>query len=173
MATPLLKGLEEGLGFLPNLVGAGLQGDYVSSPTRQWTGADTVQYHALTLTFDGPVQMDNVIIHGCRPATSYYTVTKADRQTILEINGQPALTFMQNLLGDSIPPEAYPFFLILGINNGDKWGRFDENSYASRLCLAIDQQRGGIVMFEPDMVPGTEFQVMFRSLDLDYIPPPR
>jgi small ligand-binding sensory domain FIST len=26
-------------------------------------------------------------------------------------------------------------------------------------------------MFEPDMVEGTEFQIMFRSLNLDYMPP--
>ncbi|MDR1658350.1 MAG: FIST C-terminal domain-containing protein [Deltaproteobacteria bacterium] len=171
MATPLLKGLEEGLGFMPNLVGAGLQGDYVNSPTWQLTGDGVVQHHALTLTFGGPVQMDSIIMHGCRPATSYYTVTKTDYQTILEINGYPALDYMHQILGEAIAPDNYPFFLILGINKGEKWGQFNEESYASRLCLAIDKERNGIVMFEPDMVAGTEFQVMFRSLDLDYIHP--
>ena len=171
MATPLLAGLEQSLGFLPDLIGAGLQGDYVSSPTWQWTGQGIVQHHVLALTFGEALRIDSVIMHGCRPATSYYTVTKADRQTILEINGQPALKFMRELLGPSIPPEAYAFFLILGINRGDKWGRFDEENYASRLCLAIDKERDGIVMFEPDMVAGTEFQVMFRGMDLNYIPP--
>jgi len=171
MATPLLRGLETTLGFLPNLIGAGLQGDYTLSPTRQWVGQEVVQHHALTLTFGGDIQVDSVIMHGCRPATGYYTVTKADQQTILEINDQPALSFMDEILGSAIPPEAFPFFLILGVNRGDKWGPFKEKSYANRLCLAIDKERGGIVMFEPDMVAGTEFQVMFRSLDLDYIPP--
>jgi len=172
MATPLLRGLEEGLGFLPDgLIGAGLQGDYALSPTRQWVGEDIVQHHALALSFTGDLRVDSVIMHGCRPATGYYTVTKADQQTILEIDGQPALSFMDRLLGSAIPPEKFPFFLIFGINRGDRWGEFDEKSYASRLCLAIDAERDGIVMFEPDMVAGTEFQVMFRSLDLDYMPP--
>lgn len=171
MATPLLAGLEKSLGFLPDLIGAGLQGDFTCSPTRQWTGSDICQHHALALTFSDEVQIDSVIMHGCRPATSYYTVTKADQQTILEINGQPAIPFMNKLLGGSISPEAYPFFLILGINKGDRWGEFDENSYANRLCLAIDPARDGIVMFEPDLVEGTEFQVMYRSLDLNYMPP--
>ncbi|MDR1606901.1 MAG: FIST C-terminal domain-containing protein [Deltaproteobacteria bacterium] len=171
MATPLLKGFEDGLGFMPNLIGAGLQGDYVASPTWQWTGGGVAQHHSLALTFGGSIQMDSVIMHGCRPATGYYTVTKADRQIILEINGQPALDFMSQLLGHLIPPESFPFFLILGINKGERWGEFNEENYASRLCLALDLERRGIVMFEPDMVAGTEFQVMFRSLDLDYIPP--
>ncbi len=171
MATPLLAGLERGLGFLPALTGAGLQGDYLCTPTPQWLGGEIGSHHAIALAFGGEVRVDSVIMHGCRPATGYYTVTKADRQTILEIDGRPALEFLDSLLGHAVPPEEYPFFLILGVNKGVKWGEFDENSYASRLCLGIDAERGGIVMFEPDMVEGTEFQIMYRSLDLDYMIP--
>jgi len=171
-ATPLLHGLEQGLGFLPRqMVGAGLQGDYASSPTRQWTGTGVVQHHALALTFGEGLRIDSTIMHGCRPGTGYFTVTKAERQTILEINHRPALEFMSELLGPGIAVEQYPFFLILGINKADRWGAFQEKSYASRLCLAIDKPRQGIVMFETDMVAGTEFQVMYRSLDLQYMPP--
>ena len=170
MATSLLAGLEKGLGYLPNLTGAGLQGDYVSTLTKQWAGRDIVQHHALAMTFSEEVKVDSIIMHGCRPATGYYMVTKADGQTILEINGRPALQFIDELLGHSINPGNYPFFLILGINKGYKWGPFNEDNYASRLCLAIDQERGGIVMFESDMIKGTEFQIMFRSLDYSYMP---
>lgn len=169
MATDLLAGLKEGLGFLPQFIGAGLQGDYVSSPTRQWIGDQTVQHHTLALSFSPDVDMDTVIMHGCHPGTGYYTVTRADRQTILEINGQPALPFLNNLFDGAIAQGNYPFFLIFGINKGDKWGTFDERSYASRLCLGLDMERQGVVMFEPDMVAGTEFQIMYRSMDFDYM----
>jgi hypothetical protein len=171
MATRLLAGIEDGLGFLPALIGAGLQGDYTATPTRQWTGEGVGAHHALALSFGGAVRLDSVIMHGCRPATGYYTVTRADAQTILAINGEPALDFLDSLLGSAVPVDNFPFFLILGVNKGDKWGPFDENNYASRLCLAIDKERRGIVMFEPDMVEGTEFQIMYRSLDLDYMVP--
>jgi hypothetical protein len=171
MATYLLRGLEEGLGFLPDLNGAGLMGDYSSSPTMQWIGDDISQHNAIAMVFGGGLRIDSVIMHGCYPSTSYYTVTKADRQTILEIDGKPALAFVEEILQGAVPTDNLPFFLILGVNKGDKWGRFDESSYASRLCLDIDRERSGIVMFEPDMVQGTEFQIMFRSLNLDYMPP--
>lgn len=171
MATNILRGLNQTLGFLPDLVGAGLMGDYVFSPTRQWVGADIVQHHALALSFSDDVHIDTVIMHGCRPATAYYTVTRADKQTILEIDGQPALRFITNLLGSAVSAEALPLSLILGMNRGDLWGEFDEKSYANRLCIGIDKERQGLVMFEPDMVENTRFQVMFRSLDLDYIAP--
>jgi hypothetical protein len=171
MATYLLEAVEETLGFLPDLNGAGLQGDYLCTPTRQFLGDRVGEHNAMALVFGGDVRIDSVIMHGCRPATPYYTVTKADGHAILEINGEPALRFMDGLLGPSIVPEQYPFFLILGVNRGQKWSAFDEASYASRLCLAIDRERSGIVMFEPDMTEGTEFQIMYRSLNLDYMVP--
>ena len=171
MATYLLQGLEEGLGFLPDLNGAGLQGDYACTPTKQWLGDDIGQHRAIAMVFGGDLRIDSVIMHGCSPATGYYTVTKADKQTILEIDGKPALTFIEDILQGAVPTESLPFFLIFGVNKGDRWGAFDESNYASRLCLAIDRERSGIVMFEPDMVEGTEFQIMFRSLSLDYMRP--
>jgi len=171
MATPLLAGLEKGLGFFPNLTGVGMIGDHSCSPTSQWTGDAIGASNAIALAFSGDIRMDSVIMHGCRPSTQYYTVTKAAGQVILEINGEPAIPFLDKLLNSTISPEQYPFFLIFGVNHGDRWGEYDEDYYASRLCLGIDKESGGIVMFEPDMVEGTEFQLMFRSLELDYMKP--
>ncbi|WAW10214.1 FIST C-terminal domain-containing protein [Oxalobacter vibrioformis] len=170
-ASSLIEGMEESLGFFPALSGAGLMGDFTNSPSWQWTGEKMAERHALALAFGDGVQVDSVIIHGCRPITGYYTVTKSEQQTILEINGEPALTFLDRLLGASILPESYPFFLILGINKGDKWVEFNEYNYVNRLCLALDKERKGLVMFESDMVEGTEFQIMHRSLNLDYMKP--
>ena len=171
MATPLLRGMEQGMGALPDMIGAGLMGDYNCSATWQWTGSGLEQHTALALAFFGDMRIDSAVMHGCRPATGYYTITRADGPVILEINGQPALPFMHTLLGGLIQPEEYGFFLIFGVNSKDKWAPFDETSYASRLCLGVDKERNGIVMFEPDMTEGVEFQIMYRSLGLDYMPP--
>lgn len=171
MATPLLDGIEAGLGFLPAVVGAGLAGDMVGTPTRQWTGEGLTQRHALALSFSGGVRMDSIIMHGCQPCTGYYTVTRADAQTILEIDGRPALEVIGDILGSSVAPEDYGFFLTLGVNQGNKWGDFDESTYVNRMCLKIDRKRGGLVMFEPDMVAGTQFQIMHRNVNMDYIAP--
>jgi len=171
MATYLLDGIEKGLGFFPDLAGVGMIGDHVCNPASQWIGNGIGTSQAIALAFSGNIRMDHAIIHGCRPSTQYYTVTKAAGQVILEINGKPALQFMNELLGSAISQDQYPFFLIFGVNHGKRWGKYNEEFYASRLCLGVDKESGGIVMFEPDMVEGTEFQLMFRSLDLDYIKP--
>ncbi|GHV48033.1 hypothetical protein FACS1894204_12000 [Synergistales bacterium] len=171
-ATRLLAGIERTMGFLPDITGAGMMGDYICSSTPQWCGGEApVAHHALALAFSGNIRVDSVIMHGCKPATGYYRVTKTDGQIILEIEGRAAVPFIEERLGQAIPPDAWPFFLLLGINRGDKWGVFEEDNYASRLCLAIDSSRGGIVMFEPDIVAGMEIQIMYRSLDHSYMKP--
>lgn len=171
LATWLLEGIGKSMGFLPELMGAGFQGDHACTETKQYTGAGMEKGCAMALAFSDDIRIDNIIMHGCRPASPYYTVTKADGPVILEINGQPALSFIDQVLDCAIDPENYPFFLLFGLNYGKRWGEYDEANYASRLCLAIDRERGGIVMFEPDMVEGVEFQIMFRSLDLEYMKP--
>lgn len=170
-ATALLNGIEQGLGFVADITGAGLQGDYRATPTMQWVGNNIIDHSAFALTFNGDVRIDRAIMHGCRPATGYYTVTRADGQAILEIDHQPALSFLSHILGDGVAPDDMPFFIILGINNGDKWDSFDEKSYINHLCFGIDKERDAIIMFESDMVAGTEFQVMYRSLEFDYMTP--
>jgi len=170
LATPLLAGLEGALGHLPpGLVGAGLQGDYECSPSHLWTGRDVSSHHALLLAFDGELRLDSVVLHGCRPTGDYYTVTKADKQTVLEIDGQPAIPFLEARA--HLPADEFPFFLILGVNHGDPALPYDEMKYANHLCLALDRERNGIVMFESDLVAGARFQLMYRSLDFDYIAP--
>lgn len=171
MATWLLEGIEKQLGFLPDIMGAGLLGDHILTPTRQFLGPVVGEDHAFAFTFSRDIHIDNVILHGCHPGSPYYTVTKADGSTILEIEGTPAISFLDGLLGSAIKPEEYPFFLILGINHGAVDAEYDPENYASRLCQGIDKDRGGIIMFEPDMVAGTRFQVMYRTLGLDYVQP--
>ncbi len=184
-ATPLLKGIEKGLDDRPqgdntanrkvaghpNLAGIGMIGNHSCAPMNQWIGHGIGSSNAIALVLSGDIHMDTVVIHGCRPATPYYTVTKAAGQCILEINGEPAIPFIDKLLGSAISPEQYPFFLTFGVNHGERWGEYQEENYASRLCWNIDKARNGIVMFEPDMVAGTEFQLMYRSLEPDYIRP--
>ncbi len=172
MATPLLEGIQQSLGFLPKLVGAGLAGDMLGTPTWQWTGSQTLQRQVLALAFsEGGLCMDSAIMHGCQPATGYYTVTRADAQTVLEIDGEPALDFVRRILGPALSPRDYGFFVTLGVNKGNKWAAFDESSYVNRMCLKVDSKRRGLVMFEPDLVEGTQVQIMHRSVTLDYIGP--
>ncbi len=78
---------------------------------------------------------------------------------------------MAELLGGSSgkPSEDYPLYVTFGINRGEKFGPFNEEEYQNRVVLAFDEERGGLMMFENDLKTGTEFQLMRRSFDFDYM----
>jgi hypothetical protein len=90
---------------------------------------------------------------------------------VLEIDGKPALDRIAELLGPKADrgPEQYPLWVTLGVNRGAKYGEYREDDYQNRLCMAVDMQHRALIMFEPDLAPGTEFQLMRRSLDFAYM----
>jgi hypothetical protein len=171
LATPLIQGIEKSLGKWPNAAGVGMMGDFQWNPTHQWFDDQITRDSAMALVLSGGIRMDTIIMHGCKPSSDYHTITKADGIVVLEIDGRPAVDMIANLLGSSstLKWEDYPLFITLGVNKGDKFGDFKEEEYANRLCMAVDKERGGLVMFEPDLEAGSEVQLMRRSIDFEYI----
>lgn len=153
------------------LVGAGLVGDMQCRTTYQWTGGEVDTQTALLFAFSGSLQIEQVVMHGCRPVSAYHQITKADNNVVLEIDGRPALEVVAELLG----PQSgrswrdYAFFVTLGVNKGCKYGAFTPDTYANRMCMNVDTQRQGLVMFEPDLHAGDSFQLMLRDIDFSYI----
>ena len=115
--------------------------------------------------------MDTIIMHGTRPVGAYHTITSAKDSIIYELDGKPALDVIHDLLGGSVPWEEFPLLVTLGVNNGDKFGEYKEENYASRLCLAIDKEQKALIMFENDLEEGSEVQLMQRNIDFKYIQP--
>ena len=171
MATPLMQGMSRHLANWPNMAGMGMIGDMQLQPTWQWFDDRLEQQAAMALLLSGGIRMDTVILHGCRPASGYHTITKTDGATVLEIDGRPTLDVIGELLGSDIGLswEDYAFFVTLGVNRGDKYGEYREEDYANRLCIGVDVERKGMVMFESDLEAGMEIQIMRRSMDFQYI----
>jgi len=169
--TWLIKGIEKGLGFLPDTSGAGMKGDYLRQAVLRYTSAADIRSSVFALTFSDDICIDSTVIHGCSPITPYHTVTRSEGPVIYEIDGIPALTLLNDLLGTAMSPREYPFSLLFGVNYGDCFGEFFEENFVNRLCIGIDEELGAVIMSEPDMHEGTRFQLMSRPLDLTYIKP--
>lgn len=172
VATPILQGFYEQYQRWPTVAGIGAWSDInVVQPCAVWAG-EAIQRHALAAAIiGGPLQMHTVIMHGTRPIGDYHTITKAEQAVVYEIDGKPALDVIDTILGGSVPWEEFPLLVTLGVNNGDKFGEFNEDDYASRLCFAIDREKKALIMFENDLTEGTEVQLMRRNIDFDYIQP--
>ncbi len=170
LATPLIEGMGQSLGTWPPAAGVGMIGDWQSNPTYQWFDDRIEQQAAMALVLRGGVRMDTIIMHGCKPSSGYHTITKAEHNVVLEIDGKRAVDAVADLLGDAFKSwEECPFFVTLGLNKGDKYGEFKEEEYANRLVMGVDKERGGLMMFEPDLKVGAEVQLMRRSIDFKYM----
>ncbi len=170
LATPLIEGMGKSLGTWPPAAGVGMLGDAQSSPGYQYFDDRIEQQAAMALVLSGGVRMDTMIMHGCRPASGYHTITKADYNVVLEIDGKRAVDVVKELLGESYTSwEDYPFLVTLGVNKGDKFGEYNEEEYANRLVMGVDKERGGLIMFETNLVEGSEVQLMRRSMDFEYV----
>lgn len=167
--TPLLAGLLAGCAAVRSTAGAGLIDSLQPTHSHVFTDDGADSDAAVAVGFGGGLRLDTAVLHGCRPAGSYHTITRADGPVVLEIDDQPALDVLDRLLGGALAREEYPFNVILGVNRGDRYGPFDEEAYQTRLCLAVDEDRGGLVMFEPDLEPGSLVQLMRVSTDLAYV----
>jgi hypothetical protein len=171
MATPLIAGMSEGLGTWPAAAGGGLTGDMQFHLSFQWFDDRIEHQSAMALVFGSEVQLDTAVMHGCKPSSDYHTITKAEGNVVLELDGQPSADVITEMLGPRSETswEDYPLFITLGLNHGDKYGEATEDDYAVRLCMAVDRERRGLVMFGDDLTAGSEVQLMRRSINFDYI----
>lgn len=168
--TPLLSALLDRSGSMRSIAGAGLIDSIQPTHSHVFTEDRADADAAVAVGFREGLRMDTTVLHGCRPAGSYHSITRTDGPVVLEIDGRPALDVIDELLGGALPREEYPFNVILGVNRGERYAPFDEEKYQTRLCLAVDEARRGLVMFEPDLEPGSLVQLMRVSTDFDYVP---
>ena len=165
MATPLLAGMRKAVPHLNNLVGAGLAGDMAGQPTFQWFDDVISQQTAMALAFAPHIKMHTSILRGAFPVGDYHTVTRAEGAAVMDIDGRPALDVISELLGGANDPSEFAFHVMLGVNHGDPWAPYEEENYSNCLCLKADVKRQQLIMFEPELVDGTRFQLMSRNHD--------
>ncbi len=170
-ATPLFAAIEEKIDPAICCAGAGLMGDLQLTSCFQFLDDKVLQQNVLALLISGDCMFYNNIMHGCMPASSYKTITRAEGPVIFEIDNRPALDVIDELFGDEhkVAWNTFPLFVTLGLNKGDKYGDFKEQDYANRVCLAVDAEQKALIMFEPDLQAGDEVQLMHRSINLDYL----
>lgn len=171
MATPLLEGIKESIKIWPRTAGVGMFSNMQLSQNFMFFDDNIIQDAAIALILSGNLQMDSIIMHGCKPASNYYTITKAEGNIVFEIEGKPALEMITGLLGpdSDMDWDHFPMWLTLGVNKGDKYEEFKEENYANRLCVAVDKERKALVMFENDLRTGDKVQLMRRSIEMEYV----
>ncbi|MBA2758563.1 MAG: FIST C-terminal domain-containing protein [Chloroflexia bacterium] len=135
---------------------------------RTWTFLDEQVYDegGVALVLTGPVRLTPMVSQGCEPVGEPWTITRADRNTILEISNRPALDVLLDTaraVGASIDRESLPFGdWMIGFAIDEYRDRFDRGDFVIRGMLGGDMERKGIVV---GGVPRVGQTVQFQMRD--------
>ncbi|NTW59090.1 MAG: hypothetical protein HGA43_07980 [Nitrospirae bacterium] len=165
-ASPrLIQGMEESLRGCVPIIGAGVIGDFIFSPTTQFCGSSVGSQRVVAALLGGNVAPYHTIMHGCTPKDGIYrTITRIKGQVIYEFDGRPAARVIDDIYGDQQWRTQVPVRrLTVGVNHGDRFGTFQEGEYVNRLIAGVLPEEDGIVIFEPDLEEGTEILFMLRD----------
>ena len=164
-SPPLIKGIEETLMEPTPIIGAGLVGDHGFGPTRQFCGSFVCSQSVVGTLFQGDFQYYHQIMHGCTPKDGiYHTITKMEGPVIYEIDEKPVVELIDDMYGNQDWRRQFPVKrLSIGVNHGEKFGEYNEKEYVNRLIAGVLPEGAGIVIFEPDLSPGTEILFMLRD----------
>lgn len=166
-ASAIVDGFQAGQGDKPlTLLGGGLLTDMNFSDAWVFDGDAVRKHTAIALVFPPRVRADTVVLHGCRPVSTFMEITRVEGAVVHELDGEPALPAIERMLGLPLVGEgAADLSLVatLGQKQGDPFAPYDENAYVNRLILGGDRASGSITLFEPDFRRGAKVQIMSRD----------
>jgi hypothetical protein len=163
-ASSIVEGFQAGLGSKTvQLIGGGLLTDLNLSDSWLFDGSAVRRHAAVALIFPPSIEAETVVLHGCRPVSTFMEITRIDGAEVYELDGQPALEVLEARLGISSETQNLSLLATLGEKLGDPFAPYDEKAYVNRLILASDRAKGSITLFEPDFRQGTKVQIMSRD----------
>jgi hypothetical protein len=174
-ASSIVEGFHDGFGTTPlQLFGGGLLTDMNLTGGWVFAGRRVLKHAAIALVFPPGIEVETVIMHGCRPISSFMEITRIDGADVFELDGQPALGVIERMLGLPLGQtrgQDLSLEVTLGQKQGDPYTPYHEGDYVNRLILRANAEAGSVTLFEPDFALGTVVQIMSRdnSLMLDSV----
>ena len=100
----------------------------------------------VALALKGALRADVVVSQGCRPVGPPLEVTRADGNVVIEIDGQPALERVEQVLRSLSPVERERLARGLYIGRPARRGAEGRGDYLIRNLLGADRERGVIAI---------------------------
>lgn len=135
---------------------------------QTWVFLDEQVYDegGVALMLGGPVSLVPVVSQGAEPVGEAWTVTRVDRNTILEISNRSALDVLLDTAREvhgSDDRDAFPFGdWLIGFAANEYQDQFDRGDFVVRGMLGGDHERKGIVV---GGVPRVGQTVQFQMRD--------
>lgn len=163
-ADALLRGLEQGLGAPLDIVGGSAGNNFEGSTTYQFSNGQVLSDGVVGVLVSGDFTHRLGVSHGSRPVGLFRTITRAEKNLILEIDGRPAIDFLHGFI-DAERVRDYGQVLNL-FELGEQFvGRDYDADIINRAIVGVDAARGAIRL-PVELAPGTKVRITRRDPQL-------
>lgn len=161
----LLERLNEDQPGIP-VIGGMASGGHAPRQNKLIYNGQVLETGAVAALVHGNVAIRSIVSQGCRPIGRHYVVTKAERNVILELSGQPPLVQLQELfptLSDR-ERELVQNGLHVGRVINEYQDKFQRGDFLVRNVIGADRNTGAIAI--GDYVrPGQTVQFHLRDAE--------
>jgi hypothetical protein len=160
----LFRGLEGSLEKHLDIVGGSAGNDFQGRNTYQFY-KDQVLSDAVTgVLVSGDFTHRIGVTHGSKPVGLFRTITRSEKNLILEIDHQPALHLLSTFIGEE---RVRDFGHILNLFElGEKFaGQGYDEDIINRAIIGVDQERQGIRL-AVEIAEGTKVRITRRDMHL-------
>lgn len=164
-SRPILQGIHARLAGEIPIFGAGMISNFELSSSFILGKSGTGQKCMAGAALSGNFKVYYTITHGSILLDGvYHRITRQKGAAVMELDGKPIVEMINEIYGnDSWQKERPVTNLTIGINNGPKFGDFDEDAYVNRLIVGILPDKSGVVLFEEGPQEGDEIQFLQRD----------
>jgi hypothetical protein len=108
--------------------------------TYQYFDEDVASGTAVACAISGQFGVEIGASHGCSPVGVQFTVTRAQENVLLELNGRPAIDIWYDICGSELRDSTA---LAIGLPTD---GLAGQQEYLVRAAYALDKDTGGVVL---------------------------
>lgn len=163
-ADALLRGLEQRLEQPLDIVGGTAGNDFEGQTTFQFCNGRVLSDGVVGVLISGDFSYRIGVSHGSRPVGLFRTITKAEKNLILEIDGQPAIDFLSGIIGGERVRDVGQVLNLFEL--GEQFcGRDYDEDIINRAIVGVDRERGAIRL-PVELAPGTKVRITRRDPQL-------
>jgi small ligand-binding sensory domain FIST len=130
------------------VIGGMASGSNQPGRNRLLLGPDVHSTGAVAVVLGGGVRVQTVVSQGCRPIGTHFVITKAERNVIYELGGQPAAARLRDVLVQ-LPMREQQMVrngLHLGRVVSEYQERFEPGDFLVRNVMGVDPENGAVVV---------------------------
>jgi len=170
LSDPFSSGINDllqGLDFAyPGAVIVGGQASGSSRPGRTGLFCNNRLYRSGTVgvALSGNIVLETIVAQGCRPIGKPYVVSKGERNIVLELNEQPPLEVLRDLIESLSDADRHlaEHSLFIGVARNEFKQDLEQGDFLIRNLLGVDPQLGAIAIGDR-VRPGQRIQFHLRD----------